>query len=183
MNQYEFTVSQNFGKGNSTHSKKKKNSELWVVFLSSRIISSCRYFLFECSLDEESRFSWWNSLSTRREKNHQNTASLFVGFGDQLLICTHQSLGLPLTLGYKHGGHFNLILVSTSPLENGLISSLSKDVFAFSFRGMLRDCLSLFGGRVNFGVKKELPPAYPKVQLGSWCLQFFSRIKNLKPLL
>lgn len=75
MYQYEFPVFQNFGKGNSTHSK-KKNSELGVVFLLSRIINSCWCFLFEYSLDEESRFSLWNSLSTRRERNHQNTASL-----------------------------------------------------------------------------------------------------------
>ena len=109
-----------------------------------------------------------------KETKESPKHSLFVGFGDQLFIFTHHSLGLPLTLGYKHGGHFNLILVSTSPLENGLISSLSKDVSAFSFRGMLRDCRSLFVERVNFGVKKELPPSYLKLQLGSQCLQFFS---------
>lgn len=103
-------LAKNFGK--IQHIQKNNNSELWAVFLSSRIINSCWCFLFECSLDEESRFSLWNHLSTRRERNHQNTASLFVGFGDQLFIFTHCSLGLPLTLGYKHGGHFNLILVS-----------------------------------------------------------------------
>ena len=57
MYQYEFPVFQNFGKGNSTHSKKKKNSELGVVFLLSRIINSCWCSLFEYSLDEESCFS------------------------------------------------------------------------------------------------------------------------------
>lgn len=44
-------------KGIQPIQKKKKNSELGVVFLLSRIINSCWCSLFEYSLDEESCFS------------------------------------------------------------------------------------------------------------------------------